>query len=816
MGRFYRTANATPIDYMYRDNIPLMTKVIGANDQYITQSLNEDAEQRKLGDFQYLPQDEEGATALQNQIQQRADDVSKAIHADPANWRKQQPTLQQLKDDLTSQYSNGEISKYVGNYNQMKSDFANADAQVALYHKSGGTKGVDPLKAQLWKQYSLNNFKGTKNPDGSINTFKSNPLGDNIDLNKTLDDTLSKITKDENTKEFTQMIGKGAYFDDESHSWKGIPQDKILSTAMNRIMGDPTIVGNLQQARQIGYINKDITSPFTTKPNTINPQQQQFLDQEQNRINLLKERDPVKAKEQQAELDSHIKEYKSGNAINWNEDSYLTPFLQSALAKYSGATTSDKNKYRNNSLFNQGQQIAATRSNLYYTQGKEDSRLGTKDAFAEHMAGVNAGYKEDEIRLAASLKANNGKGLKKGVVKSVSEPSVLSNKEATPYAYLANDKDNIVKNLQTSLSTGDKAIEQLHNSIKQYQDQGDTDMAEYEANRMAEVSAQQSTLKDRDAKAKETAMNLALPNKEARDLYNNANEVTKRYNALQHISSMKASTPSFYQQMIDSPEYANREKTIADYNKMQYYQSAVNDEYKNQLIKATKETTNGAPIIETTNEQDDFLRRSMASSPAAFKVVDPQTGAEDLNLSLQNGALDPYSDNLRILGSGPSAGLGAGKNIPIHVQITDKDGKVANRDIVPVGPTADIVREKLVSSWASSKKPDVKTLATTMNSSFYNPVKDAVTEINQSSNLPTGTSAPIYKTVKLGDNQSEIKVTRMADNAGYQVKLKMKDGTWATLPKTDDKLKPIGSTFNSDTDIINQLEQLNKKFTDKK
>ncbi len=35
MGRFYRTASANPLDYMYKMNTPLMEKVLQFNDQAI-------------------------------------------------------------------------------------------------------------------------------------------------------------------------------------------------------------------------------------------------------------------------------------------------------------------------------------------------------------------------------------------------------------------------------------------------------------------------------------------------------------------------------------------------------------------------------------------------------------------------------------------------------------------------------------------------------------------------------------------------------------------------------------------------------------
>jgi hypothetical protein len=55
MGRGYRTASASPLDYMYSINTPLMEKAITANDQAITGSLNASDKLSQLANYTYLP-----------------------------------------------------------------------------------------------------------------------------------------------------------------------------------------------------------------------------------------------------------------------------------------------------------------------------------------------------------------------------------------------------------------------------------------------------------------------------------------------------------------------------------------------------------------------------------------------------------------------------------------------------------------------------------------------------------------------------------------------------------------------------------------
>jgi len=121
MARFYKTASATPLDYMYKLNVPLMERVIKANDTFVNQRLATTEQQRVLGTtFAHDIDDEQDAKRIADQYSTKADDIVKAMLVDPANWRKQQEPIRALSRDIQTDYKTDEISKIIQTHGEFK------------------------------------------------------------------------------------------------------------------------------------------------------------------------------------------------------------------------------------------------------------------------------------------------------------------------------------------------------------------------------------------------------------------------------------------------------------------------------------------------------------------------------------------------------------------------------------------------------------------------------------------------------------------------------------------------------------------------
>src|SRR5687767_2005376 len=236
MARFYKTASANPLDYMYRINVPLMRDVIAANDQYITQNLNQTQQLGTLASsFPYLQADEKRAQEIITQYASQVDDITKAIRSDPANWKKQLDPIRNLSGDLQKNMRVGEISKISGNYSQYKSTSDYIDKEVENYAKTG--KGISSDRAKAYKDFFLKGFQsGTKyNPEtGEYNLIKTYQPMSNIDIRKTLSEELDKLKSDKTSYKKDAVTGQEWYFNRKTETWEGITPEKILGIATDR------------------------------------------------------------------------------------------------------------------------------------------------------------------------------------------------------------------------------------------------------------------------------------------------------------------------------------------------------------------------------------------------------------------------------------------------------------------------------------------------------------------------------------------------------------------------------------------------------
>lgn len=814
MARFYRTSGVVPEDYMYKIDSPLMEQVLLSNDQGISDLLNQSDKLDALKNFNHIPGvDDTIAQREQKNINDQVDTITSNIQNDYANWKKQINPIRNLGKAISENYTTGVISKLQQNYNLMKKNFDDIDTQVALYNKTGGVDkdghpvGINPIKAQLAKKYVLNNYKGAFDSNNNYNAFQPIPLMNDIDIGKLLDNEVSKIKTDKNDIEMTKLTGpNGAYFDDVTNSWQGVPQDKILSVAMNRIMSDPSILANLRQSQEIGYINNafktnqdgslgNLIMPFTSiADNQATPQEQANINTQQNQINILKRKNPAQAEQAQNELNKYIQGIQSRTKLSWNPQSYLTPFLQDVLNKYGGATTSYKEKLSNNSyanmLYEQGQQNWRQNRQFQHDDYKQNQAFEN----AKVLAGINHNFRLDEIQ--AKLNAAN----KKAGSKKSNSASIISNTTISPYGYLATSPEDVDKNINSLVMQNGQDIMGLYKERDAAKASGDNDMANFISNQISSKMSEQFNLNSRIDKAKQDAINKIVP-KTDMDLYNDKDNVKQKYYDLRKNIGYG---PLSQEALLNSKEGQNYIKVIN-------YDRAIDKQYKDNLYQATKSASANTTVVGTTEANDDFLKQSIASDPSSYKVVDPKTGLT-LNF-LESGKVDPQSlKDFDISGVSPGVGNDF-SSVNIYGTIKGK-----NVMLVPTGPTANIVKNHLIEDWTNSGDAGVKQLVSIWGSPYFNAVNNATTDIWQNDHNPNQLGEAHHINITLPNGNAQLSITKLGENQGYKVDIKTPNG-WKAIHNIDDKGNNIGDYFSNSAEIVkilNMADSFQQKQNNKK
>lgn len=385
MGRFYRTSAATPVDYMYRVNAPLMQAVSEATDKYINQYLANIDKEKMLGtQFEYAPQDTEKAQAVMQKYGEEADSVTEAIHKDPANWMNQRTALEGLTKDLYKQYTTGEISKYAGNAARRKQAFDAADKMAQLYVESGGTKGQRPDYVERFKQSWDEGFKGTNydpNNPNAYNIYKGGTVPMYQDLPKMMEDAVAKIKADK-IYNYHETDAGALWTNQITHEEELLTPDRIAAVAMGVIGPDQR--SYLAQLASVGIIDpKSITGEAYTTPLTgISPDQQKQIDDYKDKIARTKNKEIKQA--MQNALDSQVAELKAKREFKLNQDNYFAPTLARLTNTYRVDNLKDETKKVGDpgkiAMYTQGQENWRLKQRLTYDKNKDEAEQKQKDA----------------------------------------------------------------------------------------------------------------------------------------------------------------------------------------------------------------------------------------------------------------------------------------------------------------------------------------------------------------------------------------------------------------------------------------------------
>lgn len=860
MGRFYRTSSANPLDYMYRANIPLMERVIGANDQAITQTLDQSDKLAGIsGAFPYLQQDAEDANKITQDYTKQVDDLTDAIRSDPANWNKQTGNIRDLRRKLETDYKTGKISQIMGNYNKYKSVSDYIDEQTKQYSKDG--KGISADRANAYKQNFLSNFKGTiDKTTGQYNTINAfNPMN-NIDVRKRLSDELDKMKADGQIKITDEITGNGQYFNKETEKWEGITPEKILRIVTGRL-NDPQLMDYLKQDTQVGLVrgvyNDDPNSPeyghfinpYSYDKVELSGAEQKIISNTKAQIDKTKDR--ATKEHLQEQLDNYTKNLENRKQVKWNDNSYLGPIMRSITDEFSHSKTDTENDLSANpiwqSKFTQSNENARARLSQQGMNDRQTKLLDQQKQLQDDRIQAN---KDLELLKQAGLleraQLKDTKGTKEGATKN----EIIGTTYASPFYHTTEDKDNLTPALNNEIQANKNVVSQLEAASNKI-DPSDKVMKASADNQLANAKAIQNSLEARRQSAIDYAVNewKAKGNRESGLFsgklfgdapidYSQGNEqLLKSYLAgsakeavdqtnieLQKLNVQKAklqpNTPEYVQFMRNNYYPVKMRQTEAQ-TKYETGQKIFNNEIKdasnNKIALAAKTTTNSADIVSTTKDQNETMKQMFVATPSSYKIMNKE--GKEINLSFEHGSANPA--DVKILGAALSTGLD-GKTVQIVASI-----KGAPVLIIPKGD-GNKLESFVTRDFINSKDENVRNMGRIINSPIAGTINDMMTEMKMNTDGGYNTKDSwVYRTIQNPSNPKDVVNIRIRQvDTGNKPKWEMQAETEnaSLIYKSGSKYDIDGKTIkgyvplpsaDSKDGIYNSLEDILKRFPSK-
>lgn len=334
MGRYFKLPAASrPIDYMFRENTPLMMKVLEANDRAISQRMLELQKEREAIEFETAPQDEDEATKMVKKVYgNKIKSIAEAMRGDLPNWRKYRTQIQDLGTELQTSMKSGDIYKYTQNYAKRKTAFEDLDAQV----KAGKLTGYE---ANRFKEYYDENYKGVDLAHGGKGVYSAEAAMDDIDIPRLMSEGIDKLKSDPSNE--YSMTPQGAYFfDKHTQKRERLTPEKIIAFAMSNL---GTKGSNfLAQRQRVGLIN-GVYDPKTLEPiKAFGTERIPMTKEEAAEIadweKGLAKMDGKDVKGR-AVVSAAIQGYKDAIAnrekVTFNNDSYLGPILNNLVNVWS-------------------------------------------------------------------------------------------------------------------------------------------------------------------------------------------------------------------------------------------------------------------------------------------------------------------------------------------------------------------------------------------------------------------------------------------------------------------------------------------------
>lgn len=802
MARFYRTASSNPLDYMYKINAPLMQAVLGAQDQYISENLNQLGQMSQTAStIPSLTPDNARVEQIMGDYNKQIDEITNAIKSDPANWRKQVDPIRTIGRDLANNYRSGEISKIVGNYNSYKAVSDKIDKQVEEFSKSG--KGISADRARAYKQHFLNEFINA-NPNGTAfdpktreyNAIKAFDPMANMDVRKVLSDELDKMKADGTIQVREGLSGNGEYFNKETQKWEGVSPEKILRIASSRL-NNPQLMDYLKQDSMVGIVK----GVYDTDPNSENygkfiqpysynkvdysSAEKKLIDDMQKKIEKTTNSNTKQHLEEQ--LASYRKNLDNRSQVAWNKDSYLAPIMRGVVDEFSYGKTSTENDMTANSSWQ-------TRFSQAQQNARQQRDIAADEATQARLFDQQKKLQDDRLQAEKDLKLLEWNNKKPAAGKAVpgaktnTDNMVVGSSYTSPYYWMSENKDKMTQSLNDEVKTHQYEVKQLEKTLAEIVKNNPDNkiMIANAENQIAATKAKLNTLEDQRQNSIDYAVNQwkaqgtksrgffdritgdapvsYSPENEkmmreyvsgkAKENYDNANAELLKAEAAKN--KMEKGSPE-YVTFLRNTYYPARDRKATTEALFTSGQRIFNEEVKpfsdSKLEKAAKETTNKADIIATTDAQDNVVYDMISTTPSNYKIMNNE--GKEINLSFEHGTAPTDKAKFKINGVSATTGLGD-KGVEIAATINGQNVIITPKE------DGNRIGKYFADEFKKSKNPEINNIGKIISSPTAGTINDMLTELRMNTNTKLGTKdAWVYRTIPNPANPRDVMKIRI-------------------------------------------------------
>ena len=241
MGQSYRTSRPTFVDdFMYQPPYDLYKEVIDNKDRTIDNEVNEVGSLNQALNFNTLDFDKPAADQKKIYYQGKIEDLTDKIKQDPENYLKYSQDMYNLKKELTSDYTAGDISA-------MTSDYANYEKFQKDHQKY---KATDPTRYNAGLSTFYEEAKSNRNKSGFIPVWNSEQLLPGIDFRKGFVDYVSKMKP--NTTAYANSGAKGGFIFKNKGTNESLSEKDDVKLMQDYVSSTPNIEEYLNQSKRIG------------------------------------------------------------------------------------------------------------------------------------------------------------------------------------------------------------------------------------------------------------------------------------------------------------------------------------------------------------------------------------------------------------------------------------------------------------------------------------------------------------------------------------------------------------------------------------
>lgn len=241
MAQFYKTSRPTFVDdFMYKPPYDLYKEVIDKRDKEIDTQVDETNALSKALNFNTLDFDKPAADQKKIYYQSKIEDLTNKIKQDPENYLKYNQDMYNLRKELTSDYTAGDISAMTTDYNKYQ----------AFQKDHAKYKSTDPARYNAGLNTFYNEAKSNREKSGFIPVWDSEQLLPSIDFRKGFVDYVSKMKP--NTTAYANSGAKGGFIFKNKGTNESLSEKDVVKLMQDYIASTPNIEEYLRQSSRIG------------------------------------------------------------------------------------------------------------------------------------------------------------------------------------------------------------------------------------------------------------------------------------------------------------------------------------------------------------------------------------------------------------------------------------------------------------------------------------------------------------------------------------------------------------------------------------